>query len=111
MLTIDCSVLTQGSAALFGQAVSLVVANVVQLVMTNVVEGDRPEQNLNFFRPCPVQVETDSKEVGIDLKWLVLRLVELVLVAWYTWCQDLQGPSSIVQTIGIKRIIIITSLA
>ena len=81
MLTIDCSVLTQGSAALFGQAVSLVVANVVQLVMTNVVEGDRPEQNLNFFRPCPVQVETDSKEVGIDLKWLVLRLVELVLVA------------------------------
>ena len=44
MLTIDCSVLTQGTAALFGQAVSLVVANVVQLVMTNVVEGDRPEQ-------------------------------------------------------------------
>ena len=95
MLTIDCSVLTQGTAALFGQAVSLVVANVVQLVMTNVVEGDRPEQNLNFFTPCPVQVETDSKEVGIDLKWLVLRLVVLVLVAWYTWCQDLQGPQAL----------------
>ena len=69
------------------------------------------EQNLNFFRPCPVQVETDSKEVGIDLKWLVLRLVVLLLVAWYTWCQDLQGPSRIVQTIGIKWIIIVTTLA
>ena len=33
-------------------------------------------------------------EVGIDLKWLVLRLVEPVLVAWYTWCQDLQCPQA-----------------
>ena len=50
MLTIDCSVLTQGTAALFGQAVSLVVANVVQLVMTNVVEGDRPRTKSKFFQ-------------------------------------------------------------
>ena len=65
MLTIDCSVLTQGSAALFGQAVSLVVANVVQLVMTNVVEGDRPEQNLSFSDLVQFRLRRTQKRLAL----------------------------------------------
>ena len=59
-------------------------------------KGD-PKYQLWYFMPALssgsgwTQISTLIFQANLDLKWLVLRLLEVLLVAWYTWCQDLQS--------------------